>query len=940
MKLHHLIKEVTNRTPDPARSAQNLKKLFHKSPELLELKQQEIRRIATLFSYSQFLADFCIQNSSNLTKALELIRIRLDKTTIIMHGRSHFHFMKQQSPQLTKHAALKLLREIKRYYLLIITLRDISGITTVQECMLELSILAEAIIELGIKIAKMFMKENFGSLSDESYCIIGLGKLGAGELNYSSDIDIMSVYRLEEDFSSGVKKLSGIRTNRISSHEYFCRLTEMLTSLLQTPTEDGFAYRVDLRLRPYGQKGAISFPLPSYRSYYEAWGRTWERMALIRARPVAGDHHLGKSFMDIIEPFVWKRSTDYNDIEEIKALKKKIDTLSDVQDIKRGYGGIREIEFFVHTFQLLYGGAQKQIRRRSLLNSLDALTREGFLSEADYTLLSESYLFLRRLEHVLQMQEDLQTYSLPSKENELNILAKKMHFRDNQQFTAALRLKRLKIRDMYNSLLGKTDETHDILLSLQDELSDESMRDYLSFRGFDDTERALKNIRSLNEYIAFGKTIRQRSLLRKTIPLFLAESLKYTNKDRILNTLVSFIEKVGNHESYLDLLSQRGDTREIMVCTFASSTYLTRLLLTLENLEGIFEYPDIRIHFEALRERLIESLKGSLNPMSALREYKMIEELKTGLLFLRGSLDVYGFSGVLSSLADTMIQAIVQHLRADSLAVVALGALGSRELNINSDLDLLFITGERADSSVDKNRLKTVQYVEDLIGFLMDYTENGVAYKVDMRLRPDGSKGLLLNDIEGYRNYYLKSAHPWELQVLLRSRPLAGNAHLIKSFNSLRKHVLLQRGKELTGEYIQDMRTKIISDVSKESYGYDLKLGPGGIKEIEFLTQYLQLRHCDTMPGLITQNAESTLDELGKHGLLDNKIANQLKKNHRFLRTAETVLRLNDDEVLRENSESIDILIRILKYESKEALYEKVRIVREQVSADAKKIYQ
>ena len=940
MKLHHLIQNVVHETPDPSRSAQNLTKLFKRAPELLKLERQEIQNIATLFSYSQFLADFCIHNASNLTKTLELFKNPIDKKTIIIQGRSQISLIEQQNVQLIKQDALKILREIKRSYLLLITLRDISGITTVQECMSELSILAEAIIELGIEITTILMKETFGSLKDDSYCIIGLGKLGASELNYSSDIDIMSVYRLEDAFSSGVKKLSGVRTNRISSHEYFCRLTEMLVSLLHTPTEDGFAYRVDLRLRPYGQKGAISFPLASYRSYYEAWGRTWERMALVRARPVAGDNRLGKSFMDMIEPFVWKRSTDYNDIEEIKSLKKKIDTLGNVQDIKRGYGGIREIEFFVHTFQLLYGGEREQIRRRSLLNSLDALTREGFLSEADYQLLSESYLFLRRLEHILQMQEDLQTYSLPSQEDELNILAKKMRFRNNQEFTAALRLKRLKIRDMYNSLLGKTDETHDILLSLQDELSDESLLDYLSFQGFHDSERALKNLRSLNEYIAFGKTIRQRTLLRKTIPLFLSESLHYTNKDRILKTLVSFIEKVGMHESYLDLLSQREDTRQIMVYTFSSSIYLTRLLLTLENLEGIFEYPDIRIDFEALRERLIQSLTGSTNPRSALREYKMIEELKTGLLFLKGAIDVYAFSDTLSSLADTIIQAIVEHLRADSFAVVALGAYGARELNINSDLDLLFIKEKGVGSSLDKKYIKNAQFAEDLIGFLTDYTEDGVAYKVDMRLRPDGSKGLLLNDIEGYRNYYLKSAHPWEIQVLIKSRPLAGNERLIRSFNSMKEDVLFRRGRELTSEYIQDMRRKIISDVSKESYGYDLKLGPGGIKEIEFLTQYLQLQHCNTIPEIIIQNAVSALDEFTKHDLLDIKTVQLLKNSHRVLRSIETVLRLNEEDVLRDDPEINDILVRILKYSSHEALFEKVRIIKEQVKATAQRIYE
>jgi glutamate-ammonia-ligase adenylyltransferase len=937
MNMNNLIQEASAKTPDPERSLKNFERFLQKVPEFLEENEQQIESIARLFAYSQFLADYSIKNPSSLSRALKDNPITIDKQKILSEAYTVYSmFQNEERIALYKERAMNLLRQVKKDYLLFITLKDISGITSLNECMSELSILSEAIIELALNMAFTLMRRKYGLLRENAFSLIGMGKLGAGELNYSSDIDIITIYRSEDSISTGILNLFGIRHNKISSHEYFCTLTEILTNLLQSPTEDGIAYRVDLRLRPNGQKGALSLSLDSYRSYYEAWGKTWERIALIRARPIAGDYVFGEKFLSAIEPFVWKRSMDYNDIEEVRELKKRIDAISDMNDIKRGYGGIREIEFFVHTFQLLYGGERKNLQKGSLITALEELLQEDLLSRDDVRTLSESYIFLRRIEHILQMKDDMQVYSLPAQPEELEILSRKMHFEDKTAFTAELRLRKLKVRDMYNSLLGKTDATQEVMLSLPDELPEDSTLDYLSFKGFKNPGFALKNMNALLEQISIGKTIRERTLLRKTISAFLENVVKSLNKDRALSMLVTFILMTGNHESFIDLLMKRNDTREIIIGTFSTSTYLTRLLLSLENLEGIFEYPDIRMDYISLQERLVNMLKYSVNPMNAIREFKIIEELKSGLLFIKGYLDVYGLLHTLSILADTIIRAIIKDLHANKgFAVIGLGGFGAGELNIGSDLDLIFISTQNGSYPPHDKGI-----AEELIKFLSEYTAKGFAYKVDMRLRPDGSRGILVNDIEGYKNYYLKSAHPWEVQALLRARPVAGDMILLKEFQHLRKQIISQRGSEISGSDIEDMRKRIIHEISRESSGYDIKNGPGGIKEIEFLIQYLQLKHVADFPDLVIHNTVTAIKRLRKYAVLEADTKKILLNSHMFFRTIDTLLRLNDEDVLKINSELIDIIIKFLNLKSKDELIKKIEDIRQKIVEITKIFYE
>jgi len=940
MNRNNLIHEAASATPDPERALNNLERFFGERPAFFEEHTHEIVLIAALFSNSQFLADYSIQNPSQLSRALTALSLPFDKGKILSDAYdSYASFRDEDRAPAYKEHAMKLLREMKKYYLLIITMRDISSVTTLHESMSELSILAEAITEIALEMSFTFMRRKFGMLRENAFSIIGMGKLGAEELNYSSDIDIITVYQSEKSVSTGVLNPFGIRHHKISSHEYYCMLTETLINLLQSLTEDGIAYRVDLRLRPNGQKGDLSLSLDSCRSYYEAWGKTWERVALIRARPIAGSGQLGKAFIHAIEPFVWKRSLDYNDIEEIKALKKKIDTIFDSSDIKRGHGGIREIEFFMHTFQLLYGGEKQPLRSGTLPKVLNALAQEGLLASDDAEFLSDTYLFLRRIEHILQMRDDMQIYTLPAQPEGLAILARKMHFLDTGVFTAELRLKRLKVRDMYNSLLGSAHAGQEDLLSLKDELPENAFLDYLSFKGFLNPASVLRHINALQEYMTTGKTLQERTLLKKTVPLFLELIVKSVKKDTALSMLVTFLGKIGNHASYIDLLRQRSDTREIIIDTLSMSSYLTRLLLGSENLEGLFEYPDIRMDYRALQERLMNVFARTRDPMNALRDFKLNEELKTGMLFLKGSLDIFGLCHVLSMLADAALRAIVHYLHKETgFAVAGLGGFGARELNIGSDLDLLFISEGRTR---DRNGAfsKGTSIAKEFIKLLSEYTEKGVAYKIDMRLRPDGSRGILVNDIKGYTRYYLKSAQPWEIQSLLRARPVAGDMSVLVAFQQMRKQIIMQRGREVSSRHIKDMRKRIVRERSKESSGYDIKLGPGGIKEIEFVVQYLQLKHCADIPDLVLHNTVAAIKRLAQYAILDRDTEEYLLNAYKFQRTVEAILRLNEEGVLRKDSELIDIIVKILGDASEEKLLHQIRDIRRKILLITERVY-
>jgi [glutamine synthetase] adenylyltransferase / [glutamine synthetase]-adenylyl-L-tyrosine phosphorylase len=826
---------------------------------------------------------------------------------------------------------MKLLREMKKRYLLRITLRDILGISGLRLCMRELSELAEAMTRIALEIAEFLVREKFGLMPGNSFSVLALGKLGAGELNYSSDIDIMTVFDSAKPSSTGVLTPYGVRINKIDSGEYFCRLTEMLTSILQTSSEDGTVYRVDLRLRPNGQKGPLSLPLASYRTYYESWGKAWERMALIRARPVAGDAGIGPLFLKVVEPFIWKRSVNFEEIAEIRDMKKKIDAIFDINDIKRGYGGIREIEFFAQTFQLIYGGSRIHLRTAQLLETLATLRNEAFINEEERRTLSEGYLFLRRVEHVLQMRDDMRTHTLPRGDGEMEILSRKTGFGGKEEFLSYLRVMRLKIRDMYNSLLGEADVADETLLFLKENLPESAVKDYLSFKGFRDPHAASIHLDSLKEQMILGKTLGERTSLRSIVPLLLETLMKSVEKDRALALLVGLLVKIGGHESYTRILRDRQDIREALISVFSQSSYLSRLLLSIETMEGIFEYSDTRADGASMRNRLGRILKGMKDSGYAMWHFRTVEEMKTGIAYLK-SLDTHGMSSVLTVLADAIVQSTVRLLKAEkNFAVIAFGGFGASEMNFGSDLDLAFIGDVRQGAD---------RVAGDIIDFLAGIHSRGSIYKVDMRLRPDGEKGVLVRDIRGYEDYYLKNARSWEIQSLLKARAVAGDKLLMQEFEAMRISVIRTRGAESSSASVREMRQRIINEVARESQGIDLRHGPGGIGEIDFLVQHLQMKHSCAHPQLIGGDVAAAIKKLMRRHLLPDDEGNHLYEARDFLKKIDTFVRLNEESVIRKDSPVPDIINTFLKLPSTGGVLQTIEDRRTSVAGLVEKIYE
>ncbi|MEK7712514.1 MAG: bifunctional [glutamate--ammonia ligase]-adenylyl-L-tyrosine phosphorylase/[glutamate--ammonia-ligase] adenylyltransferase, partial [Nitrospirota bacterium] len=474
----------------------------------------------------------------------------------------------------------KVVCRFKKKELLRITLRDILKKADLTETMLELSILADVIVDESLKLIKKSLSATYGEPEKDAFTVISIGKLGSDELNFSSDIDIMFVYGTADGETSGTTTPQGITANRITNHEYYCKLGENLNRFLSANTEDGFIYRVDLRLRPEGQRGSIALPLSGYETYYESWGRAWERAMLLRARPIAGDSKLGNEFMEMIKPFVYRKYLDFTAIDEIRQIKTRIDSAFKKNDIKRGYGGIREIEFFAQALQLIYAGREPLLRERVTQKALHMLLQKNLIGQTDYYVLLDNYRFLRTLEHRLQQMNDLQTHSLPSNENELNALGKKMGFSGRESFLKELEARRKSVRTIYNSLFREEEKAQSDGVALFDEeLSDSEVKEYLGKIGIKDVERGMRNIQLIKNSTYNYQTLRGRRLLGEILPSFVDAAVKSSNPDMALNHLQSFASFLSARESYLDTFKENKELIPVLTNLFSQSEYISKAVI-------------------------------------------------------------------------------------------------------------------------------------------------------------------------------------------------------------------------------------------------------------------------------------------------------------------------------------------------------------------------
>ena len=931
--LEKLLKEAAHNTPDPERSIKNLSSFCSENPSRAAELEDNIHPVSLLFSFSQFLTNYCITNPEVLFRTLKDIDSPLHRNLL-------FGILNEKLSDLTEGDVsrrssgrpldfhMTVVRRFRMEQMLRITLRDILKKIDLVDVMLELSVLADVIIENSLRVTRESLLKTYGIPKDDSFAVIALGKLGGEELNFSSDVDLIFVYGTDDGETEGVVTQRGIYKNRISNHEYYCKLSESLTRFLSLNTDEGFAYRVDLRLRPEGQKGAISLALRAYETYYESWGRAWERAMLIRARPVAGAAGLGSDFIDTIRPFVYRKYLDYSSIDEIRRLKTRIDTTFKKGDIKRGYGGIREIEFFAQALQLLYGGREPLLRERSTLKALHRLLQKGLVGQGDYSVLSDSYRYLRTLEHRLQQVNDLQTHTLPFGQAEQESLAGRMGYHDRNVFIEGLEKTRRGVRSIYDSLFADKEIGRSMGGPFFDEeLSDAELRSALSARGVKDPNRAVRNIKAIKDSTLTFQTLRGRRLLGGILPKFVDSALASDEPDTALNHLESFAAFLGMNESYLEAFSKERGLIDTLTYVFAQSEYLSRMLMARpQYLEMIGWQTMPKKSLSALVVEVRTGIGGRGSVGDAVRLLRRSEEIRLGLLFLRKRVDAVAVTKELSKSAEAILRVCTEEAGGSfgNMAVIGLGKLGGREITFGSDLDLVFAAREEVTQSDTKA-------AEKLLRMLISYTREGIAYSVDTRLRPDGSKGPLVSTIDSFRKYYAGAAAFWELQALLKARPVAGSRETGLAFMNMAKETLISGGAGVSASDIRQMRERIIRELSKESEGYDIKLGPGGIEDIEFTVQYLQLRNCASHPRILVQGTTDAIKRLEGSGIIDNGDGHTLQRTYLLYRAIEGFIRLKGESVLNRRGRILNDTAGFMGFEKQEDFVGFIEVTREEV---------
>ncbi|PYJ73548.1 MAG: bifunctional [glutamate--ammonia ligase]-adenylyl-L-tyrosine phosphorylase/[glutamate--ammonia-ligase] adenylyltransferase [Verrucomicrobia bacterium] len=733
-----------------------------------------------------------------------------------------------------------------------VALRELANVAPLEETTAELSQIAEICIRRVFEHWNAEFRKRYGSPNAE-FAILGLGKLGGGELNHSSDVDLLFLYSEE-----------GQLTPQFSYHEFFNRLGNKILETFSTPHPEGSLFRVDLRLRPEGSAGPLARSLESMENYYAGFGETWERLALIKARGIAGSRELAYEFLRQHQPFIYPKSATPDFLDEIANIKRRIER--DVvgpdkleRDVKLGRGGIREIEFVVQALQLIHGAHHAFLQEASMLKALRALRQLDLLPRDEVLTLDKSYRFLRRIEHRLQIEAEQQTHTVPQEREALQRLALSLRFSSAEEFSAALKQSMRAVRPIFQRIISET--------------AVEPPKIGLQF--FSDQKRAAKALADLAQGRAsFHIAPRTRQIFRKLRPVLLEWLTKAADPDATLNQFVRFVEAYGLRSLLFELLVANPRLLELLVKAFDASWFGSELLIRQPQLlEEITRGEQLDRPIK-LQEHLheLETLDRSRLNLDAVRIYRQTQLLR---ILLRDVLNLAGLSELqaeLSALAEACLLFVSKFLGNEQLTIIALGKFGGREVSYGADLDVLFVGDD-------------IRCAQNLIVTMAQPTAEGNIWVLDARLRPEGEKGPLVCSPETYQSYYTNRAQPWELQALTRARAVTGP--LQNEFIEMAKHIWRDAGQHVDLHAgIEDMLERIRRERGSGSNFLDLKTGIGGIIEAEFLVQALQMRENIWEP-----NWEHAVDQLHERGCLSDSDVANLKNAYAFLRRCESVLR-------------------------------------------------
>jgi len=877
-----------------------------------------------------------------------------------------------------------------REYLRIGT-RDLLALATLEETVQELSYLAEAAVQVAYEYVRGQLRKEYGeavigegaSQRPLGFVVFGMGKFGGEELNFSSDIDLIYLYENDAGPTTGGSK------GGTEPRTFFTHLAQRLTRTLSDLVAGGRVFRVDLRLRPDGMNGPIVNSLPNTLLYYESWGQTWERAALLKARPVAGRRELGEQFLRDASPFVFRRYLDFSTIEDIKEMKARVERTLQGRgrsplNVKLGRGGIREIEFIVQALQLIHAGKDPHVRERSTLPALDRLVEGKYLAATDRDVLRDAYRFLRQVEHKLQILQDRQTHTLPSDDAGLRALARRLRMAElvvSSGHSVAGRHSNTGLQtldttrqsadaqdevDLFQSVLrAHTGAVHHIFLSLfhspsnvqvseeadiaglLEELHHEERTFWrlqqLGFRQLAESYRHLKLLHDGPPHSPASP--KRRKLLYALAPVLFREVLRAPDPDRALASMANLVASIGARSSFLSLLRENPSTLRTLVGLFGTSEYLTRTFLRHpELLDSLVRADLVQIRKDRasmekeLDARLAEVVEFE-DQLDILRRYRTEEFLRIGINDSNGLLDVTEVSTQLSALAETCLVgayrvasvALQEQQRLSfspgRLAIVGMGKLGAGELNYNSDLDLIFLydTAEEEDfgSELGAHECFT-KLAQRLISVLQVQTREGYVYKIDTRLRPSGRSGSLVSSLAAFARYHQKSSQLWERQALIKACVVVGDPEIKPRVDAMLEQFAYREAIDAAGvAEIDRLRARMEQELAREnSTRFNIKTGRGGIVDIEFLVQMLQLRYGQQHSALRQRATLPALDALRTCGILPTDDFLVLSHGYRFLRALENRLRIERDqpvEALERNEGQLLSVARRLGYEGEAA---------------------
>jgi glutamate-ammonia-ligase adenylyltransferase len=875
------------------------------------------RLLAAIFGNSPFLTQCCLQEPAFLRR---LVNEGPDGIFAeLIDGLNH-----HLDPAADRVATMTALRLARRRTALLIALSDMEGHWSLPQVTGALSGFAEA--ALGAVARHLLAKAHGRELAlphpadperDSGLIILGMGKLGAIELNYSSDIDLILLYDPEKVRFSG----SGDRQS------FFTRLAGDLVRMMADRTRDGYVFRTDLRLRPDPGSTPLALSVPAALAYYESAGQNWERAALIKARAVAGDRAAGRAFLGELRPFLWRKHLDFAAIQDIHSIKRQINAHRGGariavagHNIKLGRGGIREIEFFAQTQQLIWGGRLPTLRVAGTCDALAALAAAGRISHETAATLTEAYVFARRVEHRLQMVDDAQTHTLPGDAEGLRRLAIFLGYGTTAAFTSELTRHLTAVEASYAGLFEEAPTLAGpgnlVFTGIED---DPETLTTLGRLGFADPPAVAGAIRGWHHgRYAATRSQRARELLTELIPGLLKAIGETAHPDAAFLSFDRFLRRLPAGVQILSLLYQNPPLLALIAEIMGTGARMADVLARRPSLldavlsDGFFEAPPDRA---ALAEDLERQLAGAHHyeeTLTLARRWASDRKFQISVQILRHRIDGTAAGRAFADVAETVIAGLLPHVGADfarahgqvpggHLAVLGLGKLGSAEMTIASDLDLILVYDAPSDveGSDGARSLPVATYYarwsQRFINALTAPTGDGAAYDVDMRLRPSGAAGPIATGFAAFRRYHEELAWTWEQMALTRARPVGGSPDLAdRVMATVRDALTRPRDPDRLVVDVADMRRRIAEQHRNPGF-FDVKHAAGGMVDVEFIAQYLQLREAAARPQVLRQNTAEALAALAASGVIEVPEAEALLHALRLWRDVQGLLRLTVD---------------------------------------------